>query len=390
MDKGRIYIRNNGKEDIEPLDEEAFELEIDLQKLIADNLELLGERDSTIADARRWLLVKREKGIAVTEHAGSRLFLDHLLVDQDAIPTLVEVKRGSNPDVRRKVVGQMLEYAANAVRTWTATNLRQAFEQTCKELGNDAADELEKILQDRQSPDAGSEPEEELLADEFWDEVATNLHARNLRLLFVADAVPVELERIVEFLNEQMPKIEVLAVEVKRFQNQSSEIFVPRIIGQHAKLRRRGSVSQQVISEGEFLDLCDEHGRAAFSRIAKMAHEESLSFSWGTTRFSLGIQVEHQRIVFCFCSPVGSRDGQIFRTGLYSQGGPADKAADSDVVIADLLEQANKTGLFHGVVGKRGDLKCSIDRAFTEEELDALVGWCKTAVKAIRPLRLKP
>ena len=32
--------------------------------------------------------------------------------DQDGIPTLVEVKRGSNAQVRREVVGQLLDYAA--------------------------------------------------------------------------------------------------------------------------------------------------------------------------------------------------------------------------------------------------------------------------------------
>lgn len=390
MDKGRIYIRDNGKEDVEPLDEEAFDQEIDLQKLIADNLELLGEQTWTIGKSHRWLLVTREKGIADESDAGSRWFLDHLLVDQDAIPTLVEVKLGSSPDVPRKVVGQMLEYAANAVRTWTAADLRRTFERTCEHFGNNADDELAEFLRDRQVPEDGSESEEAAPADEFWDKVATNLRAKNLRLLFVADSVPIELERIVEFLNEQMPKIEVLAVEVKRFQNQSSEIFVPRFIGQHAKPRLRGAGSQRVISEAEFLDLCDAHGKAVFSRIVDLAHEESLSFSWGSSRVSLGVEVEHQRIMFCLCSTPGGRDGQIFRTGLFSQGGPMQKTADGDGVIRRLVEQASGTGLFDGVVGSHGDLKCSIDRAFTERQLDALVDWCRTAATEIRQLKLKP
>ena len=390
MGKGRIYIRNNGKADVEPLEERAFDQEIGLQELIADNLELLDEQDLTIGKSRQWLLVTREKGIADEADAGSRWFLDHLLVDQDAIPTLVEVKRGANPEARRQVVGQMLEYAANAVRTWTAANLRRTFERTCNELGKHADDELARFLRDRPSPGDGPESAEEMPADEFWDEVATNLRARNLRLLFAADTVPIELERIVEFLNEQMPKIEVLAVELKRFQNQSSEIFVPRFIGQHAKPRRRGAGSQRVMSEAEFLDLCDAHGKAVFSRIVNLAHEESLSFSWGSSRVSLGVEAGHQRIMFCLCSTPGGRDGQIFRTGLFGQGGPAQKTADGDAVIHRLLEQASGTGLFDGNVGDQGDLKCTIDRAFKERELDALVDGCRTAATEIRQLKLKP
>ena len=57
-------------------------------------------------------------------------------------------------------------------------------------------------------PDGESEPD----ADGFWERVATNLAAARLRLLFVADDIPDPLERVVEFLNAQMDRIEVLAV----------------------------------------------------------------------------------------------------------------------------------------------------------------------------------
>jgi hypothetical protein len=37
-----------------------------------------------------------------------------LIIDQHAIPTLVEVKRSTDTRIRREVVSQMLDYAANA------------------------------------------------------------------------------------------------------------------------------------------------------------------------------------------------------------------------------------------------------------------------------------
>ena len=39
----------------------------------------------------------------------------------------------------------------------------------------------------------------------IWQRVETNLRAARIRLLFVADGIPDELTRVVEFLNEQMP-----------------------------------------------------------------------------------------------------------------------------------------------------------------------------------------
>src|SRR5262249_51904139 len=80
------------------------------------------------AAPRRWLLISREMGVPSQEDGGNRMFLDHLFLDQDAIPTLIEVKRSSDPGIRREVVGQMLDYAANAVVYWPveAVRARQA------------------------------------------------------------------------------------------------------------------------------------------------------------------------------------------------------------------------------------------------------------------------
>jgi len=49
------------------------------------------------------------------EDGSGRWSLDHLFLDQDSIPTLVEVKRSSDTRIRREVVGQILDYAANAL-----------------------------------------------------------------------------------------------------------------------------------------------------------------------------------------------------------------------------------------------------------------------------------
>ena len=117
----RIYaISQEGR--LEPLEEQAFPTEDELQSLIADHPELLDGEQIRPGDPRRWVLVTREKGIAESQGSGARWAVDHLIVDQDAVPTLVEVKRASNPEIRRTVVGQMLEYAAHARRAGPGTS----------------------------------------------------------------------------------------------------------------------------------------------------------------------------------------------------------------------------------------------------------------------------
>ena len=196
---------------LEPLEEEPFCSEDMLQALIANNPEVLDGGQVRPDDPRRWVLITREKGIAERSDAGGRWSLDHLLIDQDAVPTLVEVKRSSNSELRRTFVGQLLEYAAHAAVTWTANELRQTFESAGDGQAFDPDEKIKQLLQTDVEPDI----------DAFWKAVATNLAARRLRLLFVADEIPDPLERVITFLNEQMPHIEVLAVEIKQFRGES-------------------------------------------------------------------------------------------------------------------------------------------------------------------------
>ena len=257
----RIYTREqHGR--LEPLVGERFAKEDELQALIAEHPELLDGTQMRPDDPRRWILVSREHGIAEASDAGTRWAVDHLLVDQDAVPTLVEVKRGQNPEIRRTVIGQMLEYAAHAARTWTADTLRRAFEESTANPGA----ELGKLLQ----PDGEEEPD----ADDFWERVATNLAAARLRLLFVADDIPDELERVVEFLNAQMPGVEVLAVEIKQFKGDSRQTLVPRVLGRTAASPRSQRTRRSKLDRESFLNafVNPEH-RSVAARLLGVADE---------------------------------------------------------------------------------------------------------------------
>ena len=212
----------------EPLAETAPTDEAALQQLIADHPTLLAGEQITPDAPRRWLLIRREMGIADGAESADRWSVDHLLLDQDARPTLVEVKLGGNSEIRRRVVGQMLDYAANATRVWTGRLLRERFEV---EAGDEVAGR--ELLAARLGIE--DEPNDEADAYEtFWERVDVNLRADRIRLLFVADRIPDELAHVVEFLNRHMAQIEVLAVEVKAFRGEGVRALVPRVIGRSA------------------------------------------------------------------------------------------------------------------------------------------------------------
>jgi len=221
---GGIFVLNG--EDLVEMHEQPYDSEDLLQTLLAKYPGLLGGGDQTAGSVPRWLLVKRETGVPDREGGGSRWSLDHLFIDQEAVPTLVEVKRSDDTRIRREVVGQMLDYAANGVVYWPAERLRSDFESRCAKEGREAEEVFRDSLGDEAEP------------ERFWDEVEQNLRSGRVRLVFVSDLIPPELRRVIEFLNERMSPTEVLGVEIKQYVGDSNlTTLVPRIVGQTEEAR---------------------------------------------------------------------------------------------------------------------------------------------------------
>ena len=229
----RIYLLDNNGETLRSLEERPYDNEELLQGLLEKHPDLLAGDQIDETAPRRWLLVDREVGVPIKEDAVGGMLLDHLFLDQDGIPTLVEVKRSSDTRIRREVVGQMLDYAAHAVAYWPAETIRARFEARCQHGGGDP-DQLVAHLID-------PKPDEDADVEAFWDRVKTNLRAGRIRLIFVADEIPPELRRVVEFLNRFMDPVEVLAVEVVQYVGEGLKTIVPRVIGQTAEAQGRKS-----------------------------------------------------------------------------------------------------------------------------------------------------
>ena len=186
-------------------------LEADIQGLIARHPDMIGQEGDLLS-------VCQEASIADSEGGSGRWSLDNLFVTKSAVPVLVECKRASDPRIRREVVAQMFEYAANCTN-WRDGEMARLFADSCAGEGRAAAAVLENFLGDA-TP-----------LDDFWSRVDANLKSGNIRLLFVADRIPPELARIVEFLNEQM-RAEVLAIELNWFVDTGgARALVPRVIG---------------------------------------------------------------------------------------------------------------------------------------------------------------
>lgn len=242
-----------------------FEKEADLQKIIADNPNLL-VRSYDDMQVSKYYLVEREFGVPVMDGSGNEYSLDHLMVDDAGVPVLVEVKRSSDTRIRREVVAQMIDYACRA-STWDANKLRDRFL-----LFNPA-----------------SAVPSEMLTDEFWMTVSRNLAEEHFRMVFVADRIPDTLKVMVEFLDRSMKEIEVYAVSLTPYRFDDKLMLASEIIGNPLPSETKASssrpASKRVWTEASFFETVkssDPEVEETINKLFAYASELGLTTKFGT------------------------------------------------------------------------------------------------------------
>ena len=114
--------------------------------------------------------------------------IDNLLVTPTGLPVLVECKLWSNPEARRKVVAQILDYAKELVR-WTAADLQREASKRLGETGNPL---LARVRA------AGHDVDE----IDFNDALTRNLRIGRCLLLLVGEGIRESVEAIAEYLSD--------------------------------------------------------------------------------------------------------------------------------------------------------------------------------------------
>jgi len=97
-------------------------------------------------------------------------------------------------------------------------------------------------------------------------------------LLFVADELPRELRRLIEFLNQQMVSVEVLGVEIRQYVRPDVKVLVPRLVGQ-TELTCQGKSQRRVqppLDPQAFLNLMPPYARGFFQRFFSEAEQRRL------------------------------------------------------------------------------------------------------------------
>lgn len=264
----------------------------ELQLVLEKNLDLLPGDQINPDDPCRWLQIAREMPVPDPSTVENRWSVDFFLSDQNAIPTFIECKRFNDTRSRREVVGQMFEYAANGHQYWDREEMRELAQITAEKQNCQLDEVLRQLI-----------PNDEISVDEYFGRVEANLREGQLRLIFYLEEAPRELKSIVDFLNKQMERTEVLLVEVVQYRFEGITTVMPTLFGytEEARLVKKKTVT---ISSGDrrkwdyesfFEDAVKKLSDSQVKSIKRLYDECVLlagAISWGTGKISGSIIVK--------------------------------------------------------------------------------------------------
>ena len=292
--------------------------------------------------------------------------LDHLYVDQRGILTLVETKLFQNPESRREVIGQIIEYAANASESWAGGVARQKATEFWS--SQNPSQELDELLQH----EFGTETEFD--SEEFWRKTEENLNNNRIRLIIATDELRPEVRRMIEYLNKWIQNAEVLGLELKCYGVEpESLVLVPRLIGQTR------SVIDEKVTGSKYIKWTVAELKSTFSDLSNTILGERLEniLHWAVTNNCFKESLTENPIFKILgnnnkpiFSIYGSGGIYLFTNKDYYLGGVSErneivhKLKDINLLNIDYNIESSKEG--KGLIRKISDL--------SEEEFDKFFG----------------
>lgn len=211
-----------------------------LQDLLIDFPELIPSDYINPEEPPIFIVVRNEAGVT----AGS---MDILLLDQYAVPTVIETKLIDNREIRRSVLAQGIEYLSHLQTEWSGDR----FLEEAKEYWDKKEKVFEQLVQEKWGKAFDSL---------YLSQLQSNIDTANMRLIIAADSIPSELRRMIEFLNNTS-KFEILGLEVALYSDEKepeNKYLIPTLLGASEQTRERKKTSRSQWSESRFFEAVED------------------------------------------------------------------------------------------------------------------------------------
>ena len=228
-----------------PLNEKHFQ-ENWLQKIIHKNPQILPIDDIESGFAHLISL-----GREISTSVG---YIDNLYISPNGYLTIVETKLWRNPEAKREVVGQIIDYAKE-LTNWNFTKLNDGVKKSSQLYNNNSKGIIE-LIKDFENIEEHEEYK-------IIDNIERNLKRGRFLLLIVGDGIRESVEEMVDFLSNT-PQIQFTLglVELQFYKNPNVEgelIAIPNLITRTREITRaivkiENSTNGNVTIETDFIE----------------------------------------------------------------------------------------------------------------------------------------
>ena len=214
---------------------------------------------------------------------------DVVLLGSDAVMTIVETKLKRNPESRREVIAQVLEYAAY-VSEWTIIDVAKHagdFFKTANAAPETANKTFDEVI-------AGLLEETDQTVESFKASIEQNLRQKRIRLIVAVDEVGEQAQKIITFINSYS-SFDIYLLQISAYPDKDGrQIFVPALHGYARKVpttRQRidwdwDKFGSELRWTAEQIDLARTLN-ARLERVSSSWHPE-VKFNHGWTTFYIG------------------------------------------------------------------------------------------------------
>ena len=228
-----------------PLNEKHFQ-ENWLQKIIHKNPQIL-----PIDDIESGFAPLISLGREISTSVG---YIDNLYISPNGYLTIVETKLWRNPEAKREVVGQIIDYAKE-LTNWNFTKLNDGVKNSSQLYNNNSKGIIE-LIKDFENIEEHEEYK-------IIDNIERNLKRGRFLLLIVGDGIRESVEEMVDFLSNT-PQIQFTLglVELQFYKNPNIEgelIAIPNLITRTREITRaivkiENSTNGNVTIETDFIE----------------------------------------------------------------------------------------------------------------------------------------
>ena len=340
-----------------------------LQKIIFEEPNLLSSEEidpdfSTLIPIRREFPVKSGK-------------IDLLFITPEGKICVAETKLWRNPEAHRSVVAQIIDYATDLSK--------MSFEVFCENAIKDKGGDPTKAFF-RKIKEKNPELNETKLTQNLQDSL---VHGRFL-LMIVGDEIYPKAAMLTESISSA-PHLEfsIAFTELQFYridEDQDSHLLVvPQVVSQikpdiRAIVRiiydekkpdvivtPREPDEETKLNEDTFMESLDSEGKIIFTEILKLYETKGYPIHWGTTGFSLNVDLRGKHVAFCYGYGKRANWGQSFSTAFTDI---INKVEKREEIVQTFREKLKRTNIF---TETKKELNYKFKQKLSENQLANLI-----------------